>query len=314
MAQTPIYYVSKALQYAEMRYPKIEKLALALVVAARKLLQYFQAHLIWYQPVTPLRQVLQNLDMSRRLTKWAIKLGEFDIKFMPRTTIKGQAVADFVAEFTYPTKALGGETNKPCTSERQPVDDEPTDPSNVWSLRIDGSSNVNGNGAGVVLESLMGEKGRYALRLQFPASNNEAEYKALIVGLRLAKEMGLKQVKIYSDFQLVVNQVNGDYQAKGENMVAHLRIVGEQLKGFTLFKIEQVPRAENVEADSQARIASGLEDDTLGQTLIEILFEPSTKEPTDHVMPVDKSPSWVDPIFEYLTKGKIPKIKTRLRE
>ena len=103
--------------------------------------------------------------MSERLTKWAIELGEFDIKFMPRTAIKGQAVADFVAEFTYPTKALGGETNRPSTSERQLVDDEPTDPSNVWSLRIDSSSNVNGSGGGVVLEPDE-RKGRYALRLQ----------------------------------------------------------------------------------------------------------------------------------------------------
>ena len=70
---------------------------------------------------------------------------------------------------------------------------------------------MNGSGTGVVLESLMGQKVRYALRLQFPTSNNEAEYEALIAGLRLAKEMGLEQVKIYSDSQLVVNQVNGDY-------------------------------------------------------------------------------------------------------
>ena len=69
--------------------------------------------------------------MSGRLTKWAIELGEFDVKFMPKTAIKGQAVADFVAEFSYPTKVLGGETIKPSTSEKQPVNDEPTNTSNV---------------------------------------------------------------------------------------------------------------------------------------------------------------------------------------
>ena len=84
-----------------------------------------------------------------------IKLGEFDIKFMPRTAIKGQAVANFVAEFRYPTKVLRGETSKPSTSERQRVDGEPTNLSNVWSLRIDGSFNLNRSGAGVVLESPM---------------------------------------------------------------------------------------------------------------------------------------------------------------
>ena len=129
------------------------------------------------------------------MTKWAIKLGEFNIKFMPRTVIKGQAVADFVAEFTYPTKAHRGKTDMPSTSKRQPVDNDPTDPNNVWSLRIDGSSNINGSGAGVVLESPMGEKVCYALRLEFPVSNKKAEYEALIARLRLAKEMGMEQVE-----------------------------------------------------------------------------------------------------------------------
>ena len=136
---------------------------------------------------------------------------EFDIKFMPRTAIKRQVIADFVAEFTYPTKAVGLKIDAPSTSKGGPTDDDPTDPNNVWSLRIDGSSNMNGSGAGVVLESPTGEKVCYALRLEFPASNNEAEYEALIARLRLAKEMGVELVKIYNDSQLVVNQVNGDY-------------------------------------------------------------------------------------------------------
>ena len=166
---------------------------------------------------------------------------------------------------------------------------------------------------GVVLESPMGEKVCYALRLQFPALNNEAEYKALIAGLRLAKEMGLEQVKIYSDSQLIVNQVNGDYQAKGENMAVYLKIAREQLKGFKWFKIEQLPRVENVKADSLVRITSRLKNGALGQTSIEVLSETSTKESTDHIMPIDNSPSWVDLIFEYLTKGKIPEDKNEAR-
>ena len=133
------------------------------------------------------------------MTKLAIKLGEFDIKFMLRKTIKRKAVADFMAEFMYPTKALGVKINVMSTSEGSPMDDDLTDPSNVWSLRIDGSSNMNGSGTGVVLESPIGEKVCYALRLKFPASNNEAKYEALIAELRLAKEMAVEQVKIYSN-------------------------------------------------------------------------------------------------------------------
>ena len=77
-------------------------------------------------------------------------------------------------------------------------------------------------------------------------------------------------------------------------MAAYLKIAGEQLKAFKWVKIEQVPRAKNVEADSLVKVASRLEDGTLGQTPIEILSEPSTKEFVYHVMPVNVSPSWVD--------------------
>ena len=125
---------------------------MALVVAARKLQPYFQAHVILVSNSHPLQQVLQNPEVSGILTKWAIELGEFDIKFMPRTAIKGQAVADFVAEFTYPTKALRVTTNVSSTSEGHPMDDDLTDLSYVWSLRINDSSNVNKSGVGVIPE------------------------------------------------------------------------------------------------------------------------------------------------------------------
>ena len=81
------------------------------------------------------------------------------------------------------------------------------------------------------------------------------------------------------------------------------------MKAFKWFKIEQVPRAENVEADGLGRLAFGLEDEALGQMPIEILAKPSTKESTDHVMSIDPSPSLIDSIFEFLTKRKTPRTK-----
>ena len=160
------------------------------------------------------------------MTKWTIELGEFDIKFMPRMTIKGQTLTDFVAKFTYPTTALSGPIDKTSASEEPKKEDEPTDPSNLWSLRIDGSSNMNGSGMSIILESPTREKISYALRLEFPAPNNETEYEALFVRLQLAKELRAEQLGIYNDSKLVVNQVNGDYQAKGENMAAYLKKAG----------------------------------------------------------------------------------------
>ncbi|KAK1587938.1 hypothetical protein Q3G72_018410 [Acer saccharum] len=100
--QKPIYYTSKSLLPAETRYSPAEKMALALITAARKLRPYFQAHKIGVYTNCPLKLILQKPEVSGRLTKWAIELSEFDVEYLPRTTIKAQAVADFVAEFTEP--------------------------------------------------------------------------------------------------------------------------------------------------------------------------------------------------------------------
>jgi hypothetical protein len=95
-----VYFVSKALHGAEERYPQIEKLAFALIMASRKLRPYFQAHTIRVLTEYPLRKVMQKLDLSGRLANWAIELGQFDLEFVPRNAIKGQALADFLVEFT----------------------------------------------------------------------------------------------------------------------------------------------------------------------------------------------------------------------
>ena len=106
--------------------------------------------------------------------------------------------------------------------------------------------------------------------------------------------------------------MKGDYQAKSKNMVAYLKKAGGQLKTFKWYKIKQVTGAENVEANSLARLTSGLEDGTLGQVPIETLVEPSTKESADHVMCIDPSPRWIDPIFELLVEERPLRIRIKL--
>ena len=102
--QHPVYYCSRALRGAEERYPKMEKLILTLVTAARKLRPYFQAHTIEVLTEYPMKQVLHKPETLGRLIKWALELSEFDIRYKPKTTINGQVLADFVMEFT-PNKA-----------------------------------------------------------------------------------------------------------------------------------------------------------------------------------------------------------------
>jgi len=97
--QRPVYYVSKSLHEAEIRYLPLEKAILTVVQATRKLPYYFQTHTVIILTQLPLRSILQSADYTGRVAKWGMILGAFDIKYMPHTSIKGQVLADFVAKF-----------------------------------------------------------------------------------------------------------------------------------------------------------------------------------------------------------------------
>ena len=194
--QHPVYYCSQAMRGAEERYPRMEKLILALVTAARKLRPYFQAHTIEVPTEYPMKQVLHKPETSGRLMKWAIELSEFDIRYKPKAAIKGQVLADFVMEFTSTEPAENAQT----------MTDLP-----IWKLSVDEASNAQGSGAGLILTSPEGIDIEYALRFGFRASNNEVEYEAVIAGLNLAHSLEVDQLEVYSDSQLVVKQIEDTY-------------------------------------------------------------------------------------------------------
>ena len=97
--QRPVYYVSKSLHETEVRYLPLEKAILAVVLGTRKLPHYFQAHTVVILIQLPLKAILQSTDYTGRVAKWGTILGAFDIKYMPRTSIKEQVLADLVTEF-----------------------------------------------------------------------------------------------------------------------------------------------------------------------------------------------------------------------
>ncbi|XP_030479406.1 uncharacterized protein LOC115696656 [Cannabis sativa] len=119
-----------------------------------------------------------------------------------------------------------------------------------------------------------------ALQFTFLASNNEAEYKALVAKLKLAKVVGANRVEMYSDSQLVVNQVLGEYQTWGEKMAAYISVVRELLQEFKEYKVERIPRERNAHANCLAKLALDSEIEKLGVIPVEHLTEPSimTKE------------------------------------
>ncbi|GFZ11353.1 hypothetical protein Acr_22g0007510 [Actinidia rufa] len=131
--QRLVYYVSKVLLGVETRYLKIKKLAYTLIIAARKLCHYFQAHPIGVFIDQPLKQILQQLDTSGQLLKWSIELSEFHINYRPRMAIKTQALADFIAEFTY---GIAPNPKMEALEEHNQDDDLAK-----WKSFVDGSSN-----------------------------------------------------------------------------------------------------------------------------------------------------------------------------
>ncbi|XP_070050916.1 uncharacterized protein [Nicotiana tomentosiformis] len=243
--QSPIYYVSKSLLDDETRYPYLEKLALALVMAARKLRPYFHCHPISIVTAYPLRSILHKQELSGRLAKWAIELSEYGIIYQPRTTVKFQVLADFVADFN--TKIIPKvEKELQIFTGANP---------GTWTLFTDVSLNVKGAGLGIVLIPPSGESMRQAIKC-YPITNNEAEYEVVIAGLELARELSIEQIMIKSDSQLIVNQMQGTYTAREPRMQQYLEKARELVRQFQSWKIVQIPREEKAEADVLANLAS----------------------------------------------------------
>ncbi|KAL0416471.1 UNVERIFIED_CONTAM: hypothetical protein Slati_3479000 [Sesamum latifolium] len=198
--QMPIYYVSKVLNGAEGRYTPIEKMALALVVTARRLRSYFLTHPVGVKTNVLPKQTLKKPDTSGRLIKWVVELSKYDISYLLRTTIKAQALADFISEMT------GAPSEEASKDEK-------------WLLHMGGSSTIQGSGAGIVITFPEGEDLEFTVKFDIKASNNKVEYEALVAGMKMAYEAGARHLLAYSDSQLVVKKVEGIYKAKEENMV-----------------------------------------------------------------------------------------------
>ena len=289
--QRQVYYCSRALRGVEERYPRMEKLILALVTAARKLRPYFHAHTIEIPTEYPMKQVLYKPDTSGRLMKWVIELSEFDIIYESKTAIKGQVLADFVMEFTLtkPTESTQTTTYLP-----------------IWRLSVGGAANAQGSGAGLILTSPEGIDIKYALRFGFQASNNEAEYEVIIAGLNLVHSMEVDQLEVCSDSQLVVRQIEDTYEAKGEKMILYLKQIWELLKKFTLVQVRHIPRAENSRANTLAKLTTASQADLSRLTPVKHLAEPSIDLTDVEVSPVTSEPRWMDPIWDYLIEGLLP--------
>ena len=172
----------KSVNEAEVRYLPLEKAILVVVHAIRKLPHYFQAHTVVILTQLPLKSVLRSADYTGRIAKWGTILGTFDIKYMPHTSIKGQVLADLVAEFAECPEEIEGENHNMGEKSIGIVFVQCPTP---WELYVDGAANQQGSGVGLVLVSPENITIEKSLRLSFSATNNEAEYEALLIGMMM---------------------------------------------------------------------------------------------------------------------------------
>ena len=179
--QRPVYFIGEVLTDPKVWYPQVQKLLYIVLMATRKLLHYFTDHKVMVITSYPLGDIIHNYDATRRISKWALELMGHNIRYVPHTTIKSQALADFIAEWM--------EVQLPT----------PNIAHKYWTMYFDGSVMAPGSGAGVVLISLDGSRLRYAIRLHFSASNNATEYEALINGLYIAIELGSTWLYVHGD-------------------------------------------------------------------------------------------------------------------
>ncbi|GJS51876.1 reverse transcriptase domain-containing protein [Tanacetum coccineum] len=213
--QYPVHYVSRTLHDAKRNYAPLEKMALVLRYISRRLRMYFDAHPITVITDQPTKQILSKADTSGRLAQYSVKLGAYNITYEPCTAIKGQILADFVNEVMVGSKAI-------VQPQTQYTIDHQKDCKEEWVLNTDGASSFKGFSAGLVLISPTKTEYTYALRLNFESTNNQAEYEALLAGLRIAKKVGVQSLSVNVDSMLVASQINGNYEACKENMNRYL--------------------------------------------------------------------------------------------
>ena len=166
------------------------------------------------------------------------------------------------------------------------------------------ASQQTGADIGLYLKSLVGEKIEQAIRLGFNASNNELEYEAILTGIELAATVSTDRLLIRSDSELVEGQVNEDYESRDPRMAKYVSLVKQRLGRFSAWKLEHILKDCNEKANALASVAASL-------PMIEIVFLPIYYQSdssiiTTRVSQVDEvSPSWMDPIVQYINTGEL---------
>ena len=228
---------------------------------------------------------MSSLKPARRMALWAIELSEFDIQYHLRTVIKGQAVADFIAEYTQ----LEG---KGVEGLRQ------------WSIHTDRSSNRQAGGAGMVIQTLEGDMIECMIQLDFPMINNKAEYEVLVARLDLTKAAGAENMIVHCDSQGITSQTNDNYECRNDRMKKYLEEVTNRIESLEV-KFIQIPREENERTDHLTK-ATSVEFMIASEQVLSFVQISLLIDDGDNVQETSSKKNWTIPLIAYLRLGILP--------
>jgi ribonuclease HI len=267
----------------------------------------------------PLGEIIQCREASGRIAKWAVELMGETISFAPQKAIKSQVLADFLAEWVDTQLSTA------------PIQAE------LWTMYFDGSLMKMGAGAGLPFISPLGKHVRYVIRLHFPASNNVAEYEALVNGLHIAVELGVRRLDARGDSQLVIDRVMKNSHCNDRKMEAYCDEVQRLEDKFHGLELNHVARRYNETADELAKIASRRTkvppnvfsrdiyqpsvklddapepDETLTQPEVPSAAEGESLRIKGERNGVAPNQNWQTPYLEYLLRGDLPLDKAEAR-
>nr|XP_023877915.1 uncharacterized protein LOC111990373 [Quercus suber] len=223
---------------------------------------------------------------------------------------EGQVLADLVAEFAEGPEEM--EVGQRGMDEKS-VGLISAQPASPWKVYVDGAANLRGSGVGLVLISLEEVIIEKSLRLGFSATNNEAEYEAVLMGMTMVKKLGGKVVEMFSDSGLIVGQIRGELEARDPRMQGYLSQVRRMQADFQLFELSHVPRSGNAHADSLATLATSSAQNLPRMITVEDLNTP-TPVAGDSLQfsQISSTQCWMDPIRLYLERDILPEDKPYL--
>ncbi|WKA04769.1 hypothetical protein VitviT2T_022776 [Vitis vinifera] len=305
-----IYYLSKRMLDYETRYVMIERYCLALVWATRRLRHYmteYSMHLI--SRLDPLRYLFDRPALVGRLMRWLVLLTEFNIHYVTQKSIRGSIVADHLASLP--------------VSDARAIDDDFPDEDvaamtslSGWRMYFDGAANHSGYGIGVLLISPHGDHIPRSVRLAFsdrhPATNNIVEYEACILGLETALELGIRQMEVFGDSNLVLRQIQGEWKTRDAKLRPYHAYLELLVARFEDLRYTHLPRAQNQFADALATLASMIDipaDATVRPLLIESRSAPAYCCLIDD-MEIDDGLPWYHDIYHFLRLGVYPEAAT----